>query len=106
MKLALSPRSNWSFVAISAAVAFSFAASNTAQAFTFEGQADANSEYRGFTDLQLPGKSNLDSHSSQFDSKDGAFKSGSTTLQFGAPQTFDQRYNPSNLFDPFARDGR
>jgi hypothetical protein len=32
------------------------------------------------------------------------YKSGNTTLQFGAPQTFDQRYDSNRLFDPLTRD--
>jgi hypothetical protein len=31
---------------------------------------------------------------------------GNTTLQFGAPQSFDQRYNPSRMFDPNGGPGR
>jgi hypothetical protein len=106
MKLSLSRRSNWPLLAAAAAMALTFSAPNAARAFTFEGQSGANSDYRGFTDLQLPGQPNADPKSSQFDSKDGAFKNGSTSLQFGSPQSFDQRFNPSNLFDPFAREGR
>jgi hypothetical protein len=33
-------------------------------------------------------------------------RQGNTTLQFGQPQqSFDQRYNPSRMFDPLGRPG-
>jgi hypothetical protein len=81
-------------------------AMSAARAFTLEGPAEGNSDYRGFTDLQLPGKPSSESQSSLSDSGDHSTKSGNTSFQFGASQSFEQRYNPSNLLDPFAREGR
>ena len=33
-------------------------------------------------------------------------KQGNSTFQFGAQQSFGQRYNTDNIFNPYARDGR
>ena len=33
-------------------------------------------------------------------------KQGSGTFQFGAQQSFGQRYNTDNIFNPYTRDGR
>jgi hypothetical protein len=33
-------------------------------------------------------------------------KQGNSTLQFGGQQSFGQRYNTDNIFNPYARDGR
>ena len=34
------------------------------------------------------------------------YKAGSGTFQFGAQQSFGQRYNTDNIFNPYTRDGR
>ncbi len=98
------------FVIIAAAsMGLMLTAVSAASAFTLEGPAEGNSDYRGFTDLQLPGNAPSapsDSRSPLSESNDKLIESGNTTVQFGAPQSFGQRYNPSNLLDPFAREGR
>ena len=33
-------------------------------------------------------------------------KQGNSTFQFGGQQSFGQRYNTDNIFNPYARDGR
>ena len=33
-------------------------------------------------------------------------KQGNSTFQFGNQQSFGQRYNTDNIFNPYARDGR
>lgn len=93
-------------VVAAAAAGLVLSVTGTARAFTLEGQAPSDGDRHGLTDLQMPGKPDSDSSSSRFDSDSHTFKNGNTTLQFGAPQSFDQRYNPNNLFDPFAREGR
>ena len=44
----------------------------------------------------------------RFGSENGqtTIKQGNSTLQFGNQQSFGQRYNNENLFNPYAREGR
>ena len=96
------------FVIIGAtSMALTLTAVNAGHAFTFEGSADGSRDYHGFTDLQLPGTSKSDAQElSPSESGHHTIDGGNTTFQFGSQQSFDQRYNPSNLLDPFAREGR
>lgn len=79
----------------------------TAHAFTIEdgqGGASGGSNWR---DLDLP-KAKPDQPDSRFKSEDGltTFKQGNSTIFFGSRPSLEQRYDPSNLFDPYARNGR
>ena len=75
-----------------------------AQAFTFEdkGSGDKTNLSSGLAD---PDPS--DRLTSRFDSgKQTIIKRGNTTIYFGGqPQSFDQRYNPDNMFNPNGRPG-
>lgn len=78
-----------------------------AQAFTFTDQAGNAGNGQGYVDLDTKSSGNSDVPASRFGTQDkSTLRSGNTTLQFGTRGSFDQRYNPSNLFDPYARDGR
>jgi len=78
-----------------------------AQAFTIEDQG-ASGSGQGFTDLDMPKAPSANPADSRFSSSNGmtTFKSGNSSFHFGAQPSFDQRYNPNALFDPFYRDGR
>lgn len=45
---------------------------------------------------------------SRFGNENGqtSIKQGSGTFQFGAQQSFGQRYNTDNIFNPYTREGR
>jgi hypothetical protein len=80
-----------------------------AHAFTFEGQGNSGSAgTRNFSD---PGQlaTDPDRQVSRFGSGDkSTIQQGDTTIQFGVqgPQgSFEQRYNPSRLFDPLGGPG-
>lgn len=90
-----------------AALALVLSAAGAAQAFTFEDQG-ATGGGQGFTDLNIPNVSSTGAPDSRFSSKNGitTYKSGDASFHFGGRPSFDQRYNPNALFDPFARDGR
>ena len=105
MKLLPSRRLHRRIVVAAAALGLTLSTIGAAQAFTFEGQSAGEGGQQGFTDLQMPGKPNPDGSPSRFDTG-GQVKNGNTTFQFGSRPSFDQKYNPNNLFDPFARDGR
>jgi hypothetical protein len=91
------------------AVGFGLAvlAVSSAYAFTIEDKGGGGPA-SGFTDLNIPNVPKAGTPDSRFSSKDGmtSFKSDYGTFQFGSQSSFDQRYNPNSLFDPFARDGR
>jgi hypothetical protein len=93
-------------IACTAALGLTLAAAGAAQAFTFQ-DAPGSGNGQGFTDLDIPKAPNADSRDSRF-SSDGSptYKSGNSTFQFGSQSSFNRRYDPSNLFDPFARDGK
>lgn len=79
-----------------------------ARAFTIENQG--NDGGQGFLDLDKPAAPpDRVTPASRFNNETGqtSFKLGnSTTLQFGQQRSFSERYNPNNLLDPFAREGR
>lgn len=91
---------------VAAALALLYAAP-AAHAFTVEDQGGAAGG-RGFTDLDKPTVPDRHAPVSRFGNENSqtTIKQGNTTLQFGAPRSFNQRYNSDNLFDPYARDGR
>ena len=94
-------------VVLVAAFGLAVMATGAARAFTVEDKGGGGSG-QGFTDLDIPKVPNSGTLDSRFSSKDGmtSYKSGVGTLQFGSRPSFDQRYNPNSLFDPYARDGR
>jgi hypothetical protein len=94
-------------IACAAALGLTLAAAGAAQAFTFQDAPGNANGAQGYTDLDIPKAPNSDSRDSRF-SSDGSptFRSGNSTFQFGSESSFNRRYDPSNLFDPFARDGK
>lgn len=94
-------------LALTAAFALAVVAAAPARAFTVENK-DGSGSGQGFTDLDIPKVPSAGTPDSRFKSKDGmtSYKTDIGTLQFGSRPSFDQRYNPNSLFDPFARDGR
>lgn len=91
------------FLALAGALMLSAGA---AQAFTFTDQAGNAGNGQGYVDLDTK-SSNSDVPASRFGTDDkNTMRSGNGTFQFGTRSSFDQRYNPSNLFDPYARSGR
>ncbi len=96
-----------------AAAVFALAlfAAPAAQAFTVENQDSAGSGGQNFLDLSKPKITDPNASVSQFGSgTPGTYNFGNgASLQFGTQGSFgsfDQRYDPSNLFDPYARNGR
>jgi len=94
-------------LAMLAGVTIALVTAPAARAFTLQdgqGNASGGSNWR---DLELP-KPKADEPDSRFKSEDGvtSFKQGNSTFYFGNRPSFDQKYNPSNLFDPYARNGR
>jgi len=94
------------FVAL-AGVAIVLATAPSARAFTFQDGQGGASSGSNWKDLELP-KPKADEPDSRFKSENGVttYKQGNSTFFFGSKPSFDQKYNPSNLFDPYARDGR
>ena len=96
----------WTAAAIISAAAFVVSA---AQAFTVQ-DSSGSAGGRGFMDLDKPAappdrlapvnRFGTDSNGQS------TYKSGNGTFQFGAQQSFGQRYNTDNIFNPYTRDGR
>ncbi len=88
--------------------ALALAGIGAAQAFTLQ-DGSGNSGGQAFTDFDSK-SSRVDVPASRFDGQSrNTIQSGNTSVQFSGPQSggsFNQRYNPSNMFDPYARDGR
>jgi hypothetical protein len=87
--------------------AATFAVAGAAQAFTIEGGPGSNGPSTNWKDLDLPKARALDPDS-RFSTESGRteFKTGSGSFYFGNQQSFEQKYNSNNLFDPYAREGR
>ncbi len=91
-----------------AALGLAVSASAAAQAFTFQdadgGSAGARS---GYKDLDIPKVPN-NAPDSRFNYGNGqaTMREGNTTLQFGTRPSFNEQYNPNNMFNPYYRDGR
>ncbi len=94
-----------------AAFALTLFAAPAAQAFTVENQDSGAGGGSNFLDLSKPKITDPDASVAQFGSgTPGTYNFGNGgTLKFGGSGqmgSFDQRYDPSNLFDPYARNGR
>jgi len=81
---------------------------SAAQAFTVQ---DSNGPVggQGYLDFDKPGSPpDRMAPVSRFGNENGqtTIKQGNGTFQFGAQQSFGQRYNTDNIFNPYARDGR
>lgn len=108
MKPVASRHSRHSALLLAVAFGLALAGAGTAQAFTFEDQ-NAGSARAGQNFVDLDAKApRTDLPASRFDSGGRTVTQGNATFHFGGASggSFDQRYNPSNLFDPYARDGR
>jgi hypothetical protein len=103
-----SPRLSRHAVACAAAFGLMLAAAGAANAFTFQDAPGSANGGQGFTDLDIPKTPNTEGQDPRYNFNNGStYHSGNTTFQFGGQQgSFQQRYNPSNLFDPYAREGR
>jgi poly(3-hydroxybutyrate) depolymerase len=92
-----------------AALVAGLLAAPAAQAFTFERNASGDSGAAlNYSDPMDAIGTNAQGNASHFDGQ-GTYQSGGLTVQmhqFNGSGSFDQRYNPSNLLDPFAREGR
>jgi hypothetical protein len=94
------------FVAVAAFLAAMYAAP-AAQAFTIENQGGSGGQ--GFLDLDKPAAPpDRQAPVSSFGTENGrtTFQLGNSKFQFGQQQSFGERYNSKNLFDPYAREGR
>jgi lipopolysaccharide export system protein LptA len=82
-----------------AAFGLALVAAPAAQAFTFDNSANTNSD--GSAKYVDP-----DENVSRFGSGgQTTLKQGSTTLQFGAPRSFNDRYDSNRMFNPVGRPG-
>lgn len=94
-----------------AIVAIAFAAVfvvSAAQAFTVY---DSNGPVggQGYLELDKPAAApDRMAPVNRFGNENGqaTIKQGNSTLQFGGQQSFGQRYNTDNIFNPYTRDGR
>lgn len=89
------------------AAALAFASATAAQAFTFESAApgDGGGATRNYTDPDSRVVPKAGS-SSRFDDQSQSDQKGGLTLQFGGigrGQSFDQKYNSNDFFDPLKR---
>ncbi|MEJ2375344.1 MAG: hypothetical protein P8Y71_07925 [Pseudolabrys sp.] len=98
-------------LAAATALAVAVLAAPAAQAFTFERNAPGdNGAALNYTDPMenLAPKSD-DSRSFDENGTTRTLHDGNFSVQFhssSGTSSFNQRYNPNNLFDPFAREGR
>ena len=93
--LPLSP-SRHRLAVLAAACGLAMLAAPAAHAFTFEGQANTNSDGSArYTDP--------DERFSNSGNGQNTIQQGNTTLRFGQPQSFDQRYDPNRMFNPIDR---
>ena len=95
------------FTIAAVAVAAVFGVS-AAQAFTVQ---DSNGPVggQGYLDFDKPGAPpDRMAPVSRFGNENGqtTIKQGNGTFQFGAQQSFGQRYNTDNIFNPYTREGR
>jgi hypothetical protein len=96
------------FTVAAVACAAVFGAS-AAHAFTMQ---DSNGQVsgQGFLDLDKPTAApNRLAPVNRFGTDSNGqstYKSGNGTFQFGAQQSFGQRYNTDNIFNPYTREGR
>ena len=92
-----------------AAIAFAavFVAS-AAHAFTMQDQ-NGPVGGRGYLELDKPAAApDRLAPMNRFGTENGqtTLKQGNATFQFGNQQSFGQRYNTDNIFNPYAREGR
>jgi hypothetical protein len=95
------------FTIAAVAIAAVFGVS-AAQAFTVQ---DSNGPVggQGYIDFDKPGAApDRMAPVNRFGNENGqtTIKQGNGTFQFGAQQSFGQRYNTDNIFNPYTRDGR
>jgi hypothetical protein len=78
-----------------AALACALLAAPAAHAFTMDNQSNTNSD----------GSARYTDPDQRFSNpKDGkSITQGNTTFRFGNERSFDQRYNPNQMFDPVGR---
>ena len=79
-----------------------------AQAFTIQDAGGPNGG-QGFIDFDKPGAvPDRMAPVSRFGNENGqtTIKQGNGTFQFGGQQSFGQRYNTDNIFNPYTREGR
>jgi hypothetical protein len=92
---------------LAAALAGVLLAAPAAQAFTFERNATGdNGAALNYTDPMENLLPQTQGDAAHFDGKGTVYQQGGLSLQMNqSGGSFDQRYNPSNLLDPFAREG-
>lgn len=97
--------------ALVVAAALALAGTGAARAFTLTDQNGNTGPAQGYVDLD-PSASRHDQATSRFGTEPSTtLNSGNSTVKFYGGATtgggsFNQRYNPSNLYDPYMRDGR
>ena len=90
-----------------AIVAAAIVIAPAAHAFTIQDDGPAGGQ--GYIDFDKPGAApDRMAPVSGFGNENGqtTIKQGNGTFQFGGQQSFGQRYNTDNIFDPYAREGR
>lgn len=90
-----SQASQFYFAAFAAALAAALLAAPAARAFTLDNQYNTNSDGSAkYVDPDAP--------ASRFGTANGqtTIRQGNTTLQFGRPQSFDQRFDKDSMFNP------
>jgi hypothetical protein len=97
MKALLSSPSRQRLAMLAAAFGLALLAAPAAHAFTIDEQSNTNSDGSArYTDP--------DSRFSGTGNGQTTLKQGNTTIRFGGQQgSFDQRYNPSQMFEPIGR---
>lgn len=101
------PRSFTRAAIFAGAIGLVVSVSLSAQAFTFQdADGSAAGTSRGFKDLDIPKVPDTSADSRFKSGESGTFKYGNSTFQFGGRSSFDQKYDPSNMFNPYYREGR
>jgi len=86
------------------AAVIALAAAAPAQAFQLQDSDAAPGAKQGYTDLDIRGFG-LDKPTAKTDDNKNELRNGNFYMNFNQ-RSFNQQYDPSNMFNPFYRDGR
>jgi hypothetical protein len=91
---------------VAAAFGFALAAAPAAHAFTVENQDSGGAKSQDFFYQGKPTPQDPDDQvKSRFGGGQGSVQMGDSTLQFGARPSFNERYNPSAIFNQYDMGG-
>ena len=82
------------------------AAAAPAQAFQFQESDGSPTTRQGYLDLDTKAVTDPSKQPTSKLDQSGEVKQGNFYLKFNNERSFNQNYNPDNLFNPYYRDGR